>query len=192
MVGCRLCELGESLAPLHHDLNSIIYTGLEALKAPVDGPSRRYNFQLVAQLTSNILELDIAKHFSKGPTGKKASRAKVYFAHLCKCRFPASIFSNNLCGKHANVCFPHQKGVQIDYLIQTRFNTLFVCEIKFSRPSLDKNIISEVQNKINAISKPHKLACIPILIHVNGVDDSVIEKGYFMKIFNFGSLLENG
>lgn len=82
-----------------------------------------------------------------------------------------------------------QQGVQIDYMIQTKFNTLFVCEIKFSRAPLSKSVIKEVQHKIKSISKPREFVCIPILIHVNGVDEGVVEEGYFMKIIDFASLM---
>ena len=84
-----------------------------------------------------------------------------------------------------------QKGVQIDYLIQNRFKTLFVCEIKFSRSPLDKSIITEMEQKIKAISKPRGFSCIPVLIHVNGVAESVVAENYFMKIIDFASLLSD-
>lgn len=36
-----------------------------------------------------------------------------------------------------------QAGCQIDYLIQTRYNSLLVCEIKFSRNTIKKDIIED-------------------------------------------------
>jgi hypothetical protein len=42
-----------------------------------------------------------------------------------------------------------QKGCQIDYLIQTRYNTLFVCEIKFSKNEFDISIINEMKEKLS-------------------------------------------
>lgn len=80
-------------------------------------------------------------------------------------------------------------GCQIDYLIQTNVNTLFVCEIKFSRNELKKSIINEVQDKIKKLVTPKNFSCIPILIHVNGVSDEVIDAGYFHKIIDFATLL---
>jgi hypothetical protein len=50
------------------------------------------------------------------------------------------------------------RGCQIDYMIQCRNNTVYVCEIK------------------------------PVLIHVNGVDDSVLEERYFDTVIDFGEL----
>ncbi|NGX34397.1 MAG: hypothetical protein K1060chlam1_00750 [Candidatus Anoxychlamydiales bacterium] len=82
-----------------------------------------------------------------------------------------------------------QKGCQIDYLIQTKLNTLYVCEIKFSKNEIKPNIISQVKEKISRISLPRGFACIPILIHVSDIDEAVIESNYFGKIINFSDLL---
>ncbi len=82
-----------------------------------------------------------------------------------------------------------QKGCQIDYLIQTRLNVLFVCEIKFSKNIIGHSIIDEVQEKINRLSKPRNFACVPILIHVNGVSDAVYDANYFHKIIDFSEFL---
>lgn len=80
-------------------------------------------------------------------------------------------------------------GVQIDYLIQTRHNILFVCEIKFSRREISKNIIEEMQEKIKRLTIPRGMAVCPVLIHINGVEDSVIDSDYFTEIIDFSSFL---
>ncbi len=80
-------------------------------------------------------------------------------------------------------------GCQIDYLIQTRYNTLFVCEIKFSRNPIRSEIIEEMKEKIHRLSLPKGFSCFPFLIHVNGVSDSVIEQEYFTRIIDFSSML---
>lgn len=82
-----------------------------------------------------------------------------------------------------------QKGCQIDYLIQTRLNTLFVIEIKFSKNLIGSSVITEVKEKIARLSKPRHFSCIPILIHVNGITDAVSDADYFYKIINFRELL---
>ena len=83
-----------------------------------------------------------------------------------------------------------KKGCQIDYLIQTRFNTLFACEVKFSSQSIKSDIIPEVKEKLSRIALPKRFSCWPILIHVNGVNDSVADSGYFTKIIDFSLLLD--
>jgi AAA+ ATPase superfamily predicted ATPase len=80
-------------------------------------------------------------------------------------------------------------GCQIDYLIHTKFNTLYLCEIKFSKNPVGAGVISEVSEKINCLKRPRGFSCIPILIHVNGVQDSVIENGFFKNIIDFSSFL---
>jgi len=64
---------------------------------------------------------------------------------------PAHIVANNPFYQRKTT---RQQGCQIDFLIQTRFNTLFVCEIKFSVHELDMRVIKEVEEKIKRISKP--------------------------------------
>ena len=56
-------------------------------------------------------------------------------------------------------------GCQIDYLIQTRFNTLYVCEIKFSKNPVSMSIIEEMQDKIKRLAAPKNFSIPPLLIH---------------------------
>ncbi len=82
-----------------------------------------------------------------------------------------------------------QQGCQIDYLIQTRYNTLFACEIKFSKNRITKKIITEMQNKLQRLVIPKNFSCFPVLIHVNGVSDEVEDSNHFAKIIDFSDLL---
>lgn len=79
-------------------------------------------------------------------------------------------------------------GCQIDYLIQTRFNTLYVCEIKFSRNVIGSEVISDVQEKIAHLKYPKSFSCRPVLIHVNGISEELLEDNYFAAIINFAEL----
>ena len=58
-------------------------------------------------------------------------------------------------------------------MIQCRNNTVYACEIKFSKSSLQHAVISEVDRKIRSIAKPRNHTFRPVLIHVNGVDDGL-------------------
>ena len=82
-----------------------------------------------------------------------------------------------------------RKGCQIDYLIQTKYNNLYVIEIKFKDDKIDRSIISEVQEKINRLEKPKGYSCRAVLIHVNGVTPSIIQSDFFSAIIDFGMLL---
>lgn len=84
-----------------------------------------------------------------------------------------------------------RKGCQIDYLIQTRFNTLFACEIKFSINPLQSDILEEVKKKLISIDLPKRFSCWPVLIHINGVSESVQDSEYFSEIIDLGSFLKS-
>lgn len=83
-----------------------------------------------------------------------------------------------------------QPGCQIDYMIQTRFNSLFLCEIKFSKNPIGQKVIKEMETKRKKLKNPKFCSIRPILIHVNGVEESVLDADYFDKIIDFGQLLE--
>ncbi|MCE5294505.1 MAG: AAA family ATPase [Chlamydiales bacterium] len=82
-----------------------------------------------------------------------------------------------------------RKGCQIDYLIQTKNNNLYAVEIKFKDDKIDSSIIAEVQEKIARLDKPKGFSCRAVLIHVNGVAQSVIENDFFSQIIDFGSFV---
>lgn len=95
------------------------------------------------------------------------------------------IFSNPFFQKKTKT----HMGCQIDLLIQTKYNSLYVCEIKFSRSELTLSVIDEIKQKIERLNMPKNFSYRPVLIHVNGVKDAVVESGYFAKIIDFGELL---
>ncbi len=83
-----------------------------------------------------------------------------------------------------------RKDCQIDYLIQTRFGTLYLCEIKFSKEPIGLEVIKEVEQKIEKIDRPKHHSVRPVLIHVNGVKNSLLEKNFFSHVIDFGEFLE--
>jgi len=83
-----------------------------------------------------------------------------------------------------------QAGCQIDYMIQTRFMNLYVCEIKFSKHPVGTKVIDEMEKKRKSLKTPKNFSIRPVLIHVNGVEERVIDERYFDKIIDFGQLLE--
>jgi AAA+ ATPase superfamily predicted ATPase len=80
-------------------------------------------------------------------------------------------------------------GCQIDYLIQTKFGGLFLCEFKFSRNPVGIHVIDEVQKKIERMVYPKGFSIWPVLIHVNGVEDEVRASNFFSHIIDLGELL---
>ena len=83
-----------------------------------------------------------------------------------------------------------QKGCQIDYMIQTQYNTLYLCEIKFSKHPVGSKVIEEMREKIARLKIPKGFSYRPVLIHVNGVSEFVEEQQYFTNIIDFSRFLE--
>ena len=82
-----------------------------------------------------------------------------------------------------------QRGCQIDYMIQTKFNTLFICEIKYSKNVITTSVIDEVKEKIARLSIPKHFSYRCVLIHANKVNDGVEESGFFNDIIDFTQLV---
>lgn len=74
-------------------------------------------------------------------------------------------------------------------MIQTRFHTLYLCEIKFSKDAVGNKIIEEMEKKRKNLKVPRNFSIRPVLIHVNGVEERVIDERYFDKTVDFGELL---
>lgn len=70
---------------------------------------------------------------------------------------PDEIVTDNPFFQHKTV---KQKGCQIDYLIQTKHNTLFACEIKFTKKTIDSQIIHEVKEKLSKLALPKGFALV--------------------------------
>jgi len=82
-----------------------------------------------------------------------------------------------------------QEGCQIDYLIETKFNTLFLCEIKFSKKELPVSVIQEVQEKVEKLKALRGFSIRPVLIHVNGVSEALSDSHYFSHMIDFAQFL---
>jgi uncharacterized protein len=84
-----------------------------------------------------------------------------------------------------------QRGCQIDYLIQLKYNSLYICEIKFCQKAIGVEIIEEVQEKMKRLHTSGGLFSMrPVLIHVNGVTPAVKESAFFTHVIDFGQLLK--
>ena len=81
-----------------------------------------------------------------------------------------------------------QKGCQIDYMIQTKFRTLYICEIKFSQNKINSKVIEEVQQKIDRLKIPKGFSIRPVLIHINGIEESI--KSFFTHTINMENLIK--
>lgn len=80
-------------------------------------------------------------------------------------------------------------GCQIDYLIQTRFGGLYVCEIRFSKDPIGTSVIADLKAKIGALGHPKGISYRPVVIHVNGVTADVVDSEFFAAIIDTRALL---
>lgn len=95
------------------------------------------------------------------------------------------IFDNPYFQKSTN----SHKGCQIDYMVQTKYNSLHLCEVKFSKDKIGLEVVEEIQAKIERLSAPKHLSIWPVLVHVNGVTEAVQKSGFFSKIIDFSDFL---
>jgi len=83
-----------------------------------------------------------------------------------------------------------QQGCQIDYLIQTKTNNLFVCEFKFKRREIGSDIINDIQDKISRLKTPKGFAKVAVLFHLGGISASVATSLCFYRIVDIVDFLE--
>lgn len=84
-----------------------------------------------------------------------------------------------------------QPGCQIDYMIETKFNTLYICEMKFSKNPINSDVINEVQKKVDNLIRPKGFSCRPVLIHVNGISNEIKESDYFSSIIDINQIFSD-
>lgn len=81
-----------------------------------------------------------------------------------------------------------KKGCQIDYLIQTHTNTLFVCEVKMRRRELGLEVMEAVKAKIASLALPKGFGVAPVLLHLGPVSDALLSSRYFYRIVDVAAL----
>ena len=87
-----------------------------------------------------------------------------------------------------NATKANKGSCQIGLLIQTRFDTLYLCEIK-CRKKISGDVIGEVKKKIQILKRPKHTSIRPVLIYEGELSKSVKESDYFSQIIWFGELL---
>jgi hypothetical protein len=83
-----------------------------------------------------------------------------------------------------------RKGCQIDYLIQTKSNTLFVCEVKMRRRELGLEVIDAMKNKIASLAVPKGFGISPVLLFLGPVSDALLSSRYFYRIIDIAEISE--
>jgi AAA+ ATPase superfamily predicted ATPase len=81
------------------------------------------------------------------------------------------------------------EGCQIDYLVQTKHDTLYVCEIKFRKKEIKASIIDEVKNKISKLSVPRHISIRAVLIYCGELSEQVEDAQYFSHTIDLTEML---
>jgi hypothetical protein len=85
--------------------------------------------------------------------------------------------------------FAGGNGFNLSNPIQARSRVFYFCEIKFSRREIGVEVIAEMKQKLSQFPLPTGCAVLPVLIHVNGVTDALLDEQYFSHILNCADLL---
>ena len=83
-----------------------------------------------------------------------------------------------------------RRGCQIDYLIQTRTKTLYLCEFKFRKSKITSDVIDEVKEKIDRLTVPKGFAVVPVLIYVGELSEKIQDTDFFYKAINLENICE--
>lgn len=84
-----------------------------------------------------------------------------------------------------------RKGCQIDYLIQTRLNSLILCEFKFSKNELSSSILKELKEKYETLSIPRGFGKAMALFHIGGVSPKIEESSLLYRVIDLRDLLDS-
>jgi AAA+ ATPase superfamily predicted ATPase len=82
------------------------------------------------------------------------------------------------------------KGCQVDYLIQTKYNTLFACEIKYTKKPVSLDIVHEVEEKTSRVLAPKNFSKRIVLIHTHDEPENIQGQKFHWSVINALSLLE--
>jgi hypothetical protein len=83
-----------------------------------------------------------------------------------------------------------RKGCQIDYLIQTKMNSLILCEFKFSKNELSPSVLNELKEKSDALLVPKGYGKALALFHIGGVSPKIEESPLLYRVVDLRELLE--
>lgn len=83
-----------------------------------------------------------------------------------------------------------KKGCQIDYLVQTKLNTLIISEFKFSKNELSASVLNELQDKAKQLAVPRGFGTALALFHLSGVSPQVEESPLIYRVIDLRDLLE--
>jgi len=82
-----------------------------------------------------------------------------------------------------------RRGCQIDYLIQTKMNSLIICEFKFSKNELNSSVLNELKQKSETLSVPRGFGKALALFHIGGVSAKIEECPLLYRVIDLRNSL---
>ena len=83
-----------------------------------------------------------------------------------------------------------QDGLQIDWMILRRDSVWTLLEIKYSASPQGRQVIHDVERKIERLQVPAGVSIEPALISASGVTSAVKRDGFFGQVIELGELVE--
>lgn len=83
-----------------------------------------------------------------------------------------------------------QRGIQIDNLIRRRDKVWMVVEYKFSEKPIGKEVISEVERKIEGLKAPPQISVEKVLVSAFGTTKPLKDSGFFDSVITLKDLFE--
>lgn len=82
-----------------------------------------------------------------------------------------------------------QEGLQIDWMILRRDSVWTVLEIKYSASPQGRQVIHDVERKIERLGVPSGVSIEPALVSTSGVTSAVEREGFFSWVIEIGELV---
>lgn len=82
-----------------------------------------------------------------------------------------------------------RKGCQIDYIIQTKMNTIIICEFKLSKNELSSSILDELKEKADLLQVPKGFGKVIALFHIGGASAKVEESSLLYRVVDLREYL---
>jgi hypothetical protein len=79
--------------------------------------------------------------------------------------------------------------IQIDMIYFRADSVITLCEMKFTRKKIGKEIIKDIEKKVDTLPNPKQLTVEKVLITAAEPTQPLLNEGYFHKILNLESIL---
>ncbi len=125
------------------------------------------------------------------------SIAGLQFENIVHKNYPSLLTSLNIpineivqIGAYSQQKNTKQEGCQFDLIIQTKFNVLYLCEIK-AQKKIESNVILDFEKKIKRLRVIKGFSVRKVLIYAGELSTSVEDRSFFDYIVTFSDLAKN-